>query len=66
MKKFFIYEHICELPDFINSVNEELTECIMGCCITEEEVEQQVNLLNQLKLADKFGREKKLYIHWID
>lgn len=64
MKNFVVYEHINGLPSHIDTVNEELTDCVMEFCKTKQEVEEYVEKINKIQPTDKYGRKRNLYIHW--
>lgn len=66
MKDFVIYEHIYGLPSYVDTVNEELTECAVLDCYNEEDVERYVEKINEAQPKDKYGRERNLYVRWQD
>ena len=67
MREFLVYEHINGLPDYLDSVNEEVTEYVMENNYTDEkDVEWLVRWINRLKPTDRFGRKRNLYVYWID
>lgn len=62
MKNVLVYEHIYGLPEFLDSVNEELTGCVTEQCKTVEEAEKMVERINNLQPEDKQGRRRNLYV----
>ena len=68
MREFLVYEHVYGLPDYLDTVNEELTECIIDVCFnitfTEKQLENYVNDINNINPTDKYGRKRNLYVHW--
>ena len=67
MREFLVYEHIKGLPDFLDSINEEITELVMENNYSEEkDVEWLVRHIEGLNPTDRFGRTRNLYVFWID
>lgn len=62
MDEILVYEHIYGLPEFLDSVNEEITECVNAQCRTVEEAEKMVEQINRLQPEDKQGRRRNLYV----
>lgn len=62
MDEILVYEHIYGLPEFLDSVNEEITECVNTQCRTAEEAEKMVEQINRLQPEDKQGRRRNLYV----
>jgi len=62
MKNVLVYEHIYGLPEFLDSVNDELTECVSEQCKTVEDAEKMVEQINNLQPEDKQGRRRNLYV----
>lgn len=62
MDEILVYEHIYGLPEFLDSVNEEITECVNAQCRTVEEAEKMVEQINLLNPEDRQGRRRNLYV----
>lgn len=62
MDEILVYEHIYGLPEFLDSVDEEITECVNEQCRTVEEAEKMVEQINRLQPEDKQGRRRNLYV----
>ncbi len=63
MMNILVYEHINGLPSYLDTVHEELTECVMENCRTEKEAEKYIEKINKIQPTDKYGRERNLYIY---
>ena len=64
MKNFVVYEHINGLPATLDTINDELTDCVMENCQTEREVEEYIKRINRIQSTDKHGRKRNLYVYW--
>ena len=64
MKDFAVYEHIDGLCHYLDTINEEVTECVTENCRTAMEVEEYVENINKMQSTDKYGRKRYLYVHW--
>ena len=60
--ELLVYEHIHGLPDYLDSVDEELTEWINESCTTIKQAENEVGKINRMQPEDKYGRTRNLYI----
>lgn len=58
-----VYEHIEGLPDYLDTIHIEITECIIYFCRTIDEAEKEVENINKIQPKDKFGRKRNLYIY---
>lgn len=66
MKDFLVYEHISGIPEHMDTINEEIIECIQNNCRTERQAERYIEEINNNSPVDKHGRKRNLYIFWID
>ena len=67
MRKFVVYEHICTLPDYLDTVSEEMTVLVEENNYSmEKDVEWYVKWLNIFNPTDKFGRKRHFYVYWIN
>lgn len=64
MKDFVVYEHISGMPTYTDTIIDEITDCAMEDCRTEEEVEKYIEKINRIQPMDKHGRKRNLYVYW--
>lgn len=67
MRNFVVYEHIYGLPEYLDTVSEEITEMVEeNHYTTEKDIEWYVNWINRFRQTDKFGRKRNLYVYWMN
>ena len=64
MRNFVVYEHIVGLPEYLDTVQEEITEYATENYFSEKQVEKYVEEINNIQTTDKHERKRNLYVYW--